>query len=136
MAACAFVFVLLTTQIEKTGKMELPQSGRELLGMIIYVLLLILAVISNIGMLVKAVNLLKSVRFERLDSGLILTMGLPDEKDTTTVRFIGRLYIQHTAKNNAILEKKYTAFNKCVDLFCVSTVALIALAMISIFLGL
>lgn len=136
LAACAFVFVLLTTQIEKTGKMELPQSGRELLGMIIYVLLLILAVISNIGMLVKAVNLLKSVRFERLDSGLILTMGLPDEKDTTTVRFIGRLYIQHTAKNNAILEKKYTAFNKCVDLFCVSTVALIALAMISIFLGL
>ena len=37
--------------------------------------------------------------------------------------------------NNAILEKKYTAFNKCVGLFCVSTVTLISLAVVSIFIG-
>lgn len=136
LAACAFVFVLLTTQIEKAGKMGLPKSGLELLGIIIYAVLLVVAVISNVGMLVMAVGLLKSVRFERLDSGLLLTSGLPDEKDTTAVRFIGRLYVQHTAKNNAVLEKGYTRFNKCVDAFCVSIVALIALALISIFLGL
>ena len=136
LAACAFVFVLLTTQIEKAGKMGLPKSGLELLGIIIYVVLLVVAVISNVGMLVMAVGLLKSVRFERLDSGVLLTEGVPDEKDTTAVRFIGRLYVQHTAKNNAVLEKGYTAFNRCVDAFCVSIVALIALALISIFLGL
>ena len=136
LAACAFEFLLLTTQIEKAGKMGLPQSGLELLGIIIYVVLLVVAVISNIGMLVMAVGLLKSVRFERLDAGLLLTEGVPDEKDTTAVRFIGRFYVQHTAKNNAVLEKGYTRFNRCVDLFCVSIVALIVLAMISIFLGL
>lgn len=136
LAACAFVFVLLTTQIEKAGKIGLPKSGLELLGIIIYAVLLVMAVISNVGMLVMAVGLLKSVRFERLDSGLLLTSGLPDEKDTTVVRFIGRLYVQHTAKNNAVLEKGYTRFNKCADSFCVSIIALIALAMISIFLGL
>ena len=38
-----------------------------------------------------SVSLLKSVRFERLDAGLLLTEGVPDEKDTTAVRFIGRL---------------------------------------------
>lgn len=96
----------------------------------------IVAVIGNVGMLVRTVNLLKSVNFERLDAGLVLTEGLPDEKDTTVVRFIGRLYVQRTEKNNAILEKGYTVFNKCVDLFCVSIIVLIALAIISIFLGL
>ena len=39
LAACAFVFTLLTTQIEKVGKMKLPQSGYELVGIIIYVIL-------------------------------------------------------------------------------------------------
>ena len=47
-----------------------------------------------------------------------------------------RLYVQHTTNNNAVLEKGYTAFNKCVDAFCVSIIALIALAIISNFLGL
>ncbi len=41
----------------------------------------------------------------------------------------------NTDNNNAILEKKYTAFNKCVGLFCVSTVTLISLAVVSIFIG-
>lgn len=36
LAACAFVFALLTTQIEKAGKLEVPQSGSELVGIIIY----------------------------------------------------------------------------------------------------
>ena len=136
LAACAFVFVLLTTQIEKAGKMRLPQSSLELLGIIIYAVLLVVAVISNVGVLVMAFGLLKSVRFERLDSGLLLTLGVLDEKDTTAVRFIGRLYVQHTAKNNTVLEKGYTRFNKCVDSFCISIVVLIVLAMVSIFLGL
>ena len=136
LAACAFGFALLTTQIEKAGKLEVPQSGSELLEIIIYTILLVVAVISNVGMLVMTVSLLKSVRFERLDAGLLLTEGVPDEKGTTAVRFIGRLYVQHTSKNNAVLEKGYTAFNRCVNAFCVSIVALIVLTIISIFLGL
>ena len=82
-----------------------------------------------------SVNLLRSMRFGRLDAGLLLTGGLPDEKDTTAVRFIGSIYTQNTDNNNAILEKKYTVFNKCVGLFCVSTVTLISLAVVSIFIG-
>ena len=132
LAACAFEFVLLTTQIEKAGKIKIPQSNVEFLLVITYVILLIASIVSNVGM---AVNLLKSVMFERLDAGLILTTGLPDEKETTVVRFIGRLYVQHTERNNAVLEKGYTVFNKCVNLFCVSVVTLIVLAIISIFLG-
>lgn len=103
LAVCAFVFVLLTTQIEKTGELGMPQSRSELLGIIIYVILLAVAVISNVGMLVMTVRLLKSVRFERLNSGLLLAEGVPDEKDTTAVRFIGRLYVQHTVNINAVL---------------------------------
>lgn len=135
LAACAFEFVLLTTQIEKAGKIKIPQSNVEFLLVITYVILLIASIVSNVGMVVMAVNLLKSVMFERLDAGLILTIGLPDEKETTVVRFIGRLYVQHTERNNAVLEKGYTVFNKCVNLFCVSVVTLIVLAIISIFLG-
>ena len=90
----------------------------------------------SIEMLQLLLRLLKSVRFERLNSGLLLAEGVPDEKDTTAVRFIGRLYVQHTVNNNAVLEKGYTAFNKCVDAFCLSIVALIVLTIISIFLGL
>lgn len=136
LAACAFVFALLTTQIEKVGNIQLPQSGLELCGIIAYVVLLTVSAISNVVMLVKTVNLLKSVRFERLDAGLLLIKGIPDERDTTAVRFIGSLYVQHTERNNALLENRYTAFNKCVELFCVSIVALIILAVISILLGL
>ncbi len=135
LAACAFIFVLLTTQIEKAGNVNLPQTKPELYGIIIYAILLAIAIVSNVAMLIMSVNLLRSMRFGRLDAGLLLTEGLPDEKDTTAVRFIGSIYAQNTDNNNAILEKKYTAFNKCVGLFCVSTVALISLAVVSIFIG-
>ena len=40
------MFALLTTQIEKAGKLDVPQSGSELLGIIIYTILLVVAVIS------------------------------------------------------------------------------------------
>ena len=128
LAACAFIFVLLTTQIEKAGNVNLPQTKPELYGIIIYALLLVIAIVSNVAMLIMSVNLLRSLRFGRLDAGLLLTEGLPDEKDTTAVRFIGSIYAQNT-------DKKYTAFNKCVGLFCVSTVTLISLAVVSIFIG-
>lgn len=136
LAAFALIFVLLTTQIEKAGKIQLPQSGLEFCEIVIYVILLAVAIISNGVMLTKVVNLLKSVSFERLDAGLLLIEGIPDEKETTAVRFIGRLYVQHTEKNNAILEKGYTVFNKCIQLFCVSIVTLIVLVILSILLGL
>ena len=135
MAACAFIFVLLTTQIEKAGNVNLPQTKPELCGIIFYAILLVIAIVSNVVMLIMLVNLLRSMRFGRLDAGLLLTEGLPDERDTTAVRFIGSIYAQNTDNNNTILEKKYTSFNKCVGLFCVSTVALISLAVVSIFIG-
>ena len=47
LAACAFVFVLLTTQIEKAGEIGLPKSGLELLGIIIYAVLLVMAVMRS-----------------------------------------------------------------------------------------
>lgn len=75
LVTCAFVFVLLTTQIEKTGKMKLPQRDLELFGIVIYIILVVVSVISNVGMLVMTVNLLKSVRFERLDARLVLITG-------------------------------------------------------------
>ena len=40
----------------------------------------------------------KRIPFERLDAGLLLTEGVPDEKDTTAVRFIGRLYTGNPAR--------------------------------------
>lgn len=135
LAACAFIFVLLTTQIEKTGNVNLPQTIRELWGIIIYVILLVIAIVSNVMMLLILVNLLRSMRFGRLDAKILLTGGLPDEKNTTAVRFIGRIYIQNTNYNNAILEKKYTSFNNCIGLFSVSMVVLISLAVVSIFIG-
>lgn len=61
----------------------------------------------------------------------MLTQGLLDESDITAVKFIGRLYVQNTERNNAILEKKYFRFNKCVVLFCVGTIAGIVLALLS-----
>ena len=36
LAACAFIFVLLTTQIEKAGNVNLPQTKPELCGIIFY----------------------------------------------------------------------------------------------------
>ena len=121
--------------VTKAGNVNLPQTKPELYGIIIYAILLVIAIVSNVAMLIMSVNLLRSMRFGRLDAGLLLTEGLPDEKDTTAVRFIGSIYAQNTDNKNAILEKKYTAFNKCVGLFCVSTVALISLAVVSIFIG-
>lgn len=135
LAACAFIFVLLTTQIEKAGNVNLPQTKPELYGIIIYAILLVMAIVSNVTMIIMLVNLLKSMIFGRLDSGLLLTEGLLDEKDTTAVRFIGSIYTKNTDNNNAFLEKKYTEFNKCVGLFCVSTVTLISLAVVSNFIG-
>lgn len=44
--------------------------------------------------------------------------------------------ISQESISDQLFKKGYTAFNKCVDAFCLSIVALIVLTIISIFLGL
>lgn len=131
LAACTFIFALLTSQIDKIGKMKFPSNCMELCIVILYVITLIIAIASNVLMIILSINLLKSTKFERIDEAILLTQGLLDESDITAVKFIGRLYVQNTERNNAILEKKYFRFNKCVVLFCVGTIAGIVLALLS-----
>ena len=114
LAACTFIFALLTAQIDKIGKMKFPSNCMELCIVILYVITLIIAIASNVLMIILSINLV----FFRI-SCLI------------GVKFIGRLYVQNTERNNAILEKKYFRFNKCVVLFCVGTIAGIVLALLS-----
>lgn len=71
LAACTFIFALLTTQIEKAGNVKLPQNKLELCEIIIYAILLVIAIGSNVVMLIMAVNMLKSMRFGRLDAGCL-----------------------------------------------------------------
>lgn len=67
LAACAFIFVLLTTQIEKAGNVNLPQTKPELCGIIFYAILLVIAIVSNIviQMLYEAQNIFNSLRMKR-----------------------------------------------------------------------
>lgn len=67
LAACAFIFVLLTTQIEKAGNVNLPQTKPELCGIIFYAILLVIAIISNIVIqtLYEAQNIFNSFRMKR-----------------------------------------------------------------------
>ena len=63
----AFIFVLLTTQIEKAGNVNLPQTKPELCGIIFYAILLVIAIVSNIviQMLYEAQNIFNSLRMKR-----------------------------------------------------------------------
>lgn len=131
LAACTFIFALLTAQIDKIGKMKFPSNRTELCIVLLYVITLIIAIASNVLMIILSINLLKSAKFERIDEAILLTQGLLDESDITAVKFIGRLYVQNTERNNAILEEKYSRFNKCAVLFCVCTIAGIVLALLS-----
>lgn len=67
LAACAFIFVLLTTQIEKAGNVNLPQTKPELCGIIFYAILLVIAIVSNVVMqtLYEAQNIFSSLRMKR-----------------------------------------------------------------------
>ena len=67
LAACAFIFVLLTTQIEKAGNVNLPQTKPELYGIIVYAILLVIAIVSNVVMqtLYEAQNIFNSLRMKR-----------------------------------------------------------------------
>lgn len=67
LAACAFIFVLLTTQIEKAGNVNLPQTKPELCGIIFYAILLVIAIVSDIviQMLYEAQNIFNSLRMKR-----------------------------------------------------------------------
>lgn len=67
LAACAFIFVLLTTQIEKAGNVNLPQTKPELCGIIFYAILLVIAIVSNVVMqtLYEAQNIFNSLRMKR-----------------------------------------------------------------------
>ena len=67
LAACAFIFVLLTTQIEKAGNVNLPQTKPELCGIIFYAILLVIAIVSNIVIqtLYEAQNIFNSFRMKR-----------------------------------------------------------------------
>ena len=130
LAACAFLFALLAAVIDKAGQFSFPVTIIDLIWILVYSIFLVGTIGFYIFMMFKLVGLLKSIRMARLDSGNILIKGLPDESEITTVKYIGLLYVQHTTENNALIETRYTEFNKCINLFLVNMLLLIVLALI------
>ena len=134
LTACAFLFVLLTAVIEKATALSFPTSKDDLAVIVLYVLLLSISIAFFLLLLINLVLLLRSNKVARIDSGALLEKGIPDEKETTAVRYIGSIYAQNSAANNAILEKRYNRFNLCVNMFCCSTIALLLTDVVCIFI--
>lgn len=114
LTVCAFVFVLITSLIEKAKDFCLPQNMTEESLVIVYWLLIIVDVVDFCVILVKLVVLLGSINFERLDIGDVLENNIIEERPKTSVKYIGAKYWKCINDNHAILERQYEKLNFCV----------------------
>ena len=114
LTVCAFVFVLITTLIEKASDFGMPQNMTKESLIIVYWLLIVVDVVAFCVVLAKLVVLLGSINFERLDSGDILENNIIEERTKTSVKYIGTKYWKCINDNHAILERQYEKMNFCV----------------------
>ena len=114
LTVCAFVFVLITSLIEKASNFGMPQNMTEQSLIIIYWLLIAVDAIAFCVVLAKLVALLGSINFERLDIGDVLENNIIEERPKTSVKYIGAKYWKCINDNHAILERQYEKLNFCV----------------------
>ena len=87
-------------------------------------------------MLIKLVGLLKSVPFARFNTREILKYDLIAQTPETIARYLGTKYVRCIDYNNELLEKRYKAFNFCVNLLVTDVVISILLAFVCVFISL
>lgn len=92
LTVCAFVFVLITTLIEKASDFGMPQNMTKESLIIVYWLLIVVDVVAFCVVLAKLVVLLGSINFERLDIGDVLENNIIEERTKTAVKYIGTKY--------------------------------------------
>ena len=80
LTVCAFIFVLLTSIIEKASTFQMSQDMTKISLIIIYWLLLLVDVVIFCVLLEKLVVLLGSIEFQRLDINNIMELNERDRK--------------------------------------------------------
>lgn len=135
LTVCAFVFVLITSLIEKVGDFCMPQNMAEESLIIVYWLLIIADVVTFCVVLVKLVVLLGSIKFERLDIGDVLENNIIEERPKTSVKYIGARYWKCIDNNHAILEKQYEKLNFCVIGLVLNVTISLVLSFVCVFIS-
>ena len=136
LTVCAFLFVLLTSTISEAAHFAFPHNGLAFTLIMLYVLLLICDVAVYSLMLIKLVGLLKSVPFARFNTRERLKYDLIAQTPETIARYLGTKYVRCIDYNNELLEKRYKAFNFCVNLLVTDVVISILLAFVCVFISL
>ena len=132
---CAFIFVLLTSIIEKAGTFNAPMDMAQFSWIVIYWILTLVDVVTFCVLLIKLVTLLGSISFERLDICDVMENNIIELKPKATVKYIGANYMRCIDSNHSILEKKYDGFNTCVRLLVVNVVLSLILSFVCAFIS-
>ena len=135
LTVCAFIFVLLTSIIEKAGTFNTPMDMAQFSWIVIYWILTLVDVVTFCILLIKLVTLLGSISFERLDICDIMENNIIELKPKATVKYIGANYMRCIGSNHSILEKKYDEFNTCVRLLVVNVVLSLILSFVCAFIS-
>lgn len=135
LTVCAFIFVLLTSIIEKAGTFNAPMDMAQFSWIVIYWILTLVDVVTFCVLLIKLVTLLGSISFERLDICDVMENNIIELKPKATVKYIGANYMRCIDSNHSILEKKYDGFNTCVRLLVVNVVLSLILSFVCAFIS-
>jgi len=134
LTVCAFIFVLLTSIIEKASTFQMSQDMTKILLIIIYWLLLLVDVVIFCVLLEKLVVLLGSIEFQRLDINNIMELNIIEKNPRTAVKYIGANYMQCVENNHTILEKRYEVFNTCVRFLVLNVLLSLSLSFVCVFI--
>lgn len=134
LTVCAFIFVLLTSIIEKASTFQMSQDMTKISLIIIYWLLLLVDVVIFCVLLEKLVVLLGSIEFQRLDINNIMELNIIEKNPRTAVKYIGANYMQCVENNHTILEKRYEVFNTCVRFLVLNILLSLSLSFVCVFI--
>ena len=134
LTVCAFIFVLLTSIIEKASTFQMSQDMTKISLIIIYWLLLLVDVVIFCVLLEKLVVILGSIEFQRLDINNIMELNIIEKNPRTAVKYIGANYMQCVENNHTILEKRYEVFNTCVRFLVLNVLLSLSLSFVCVFI--
>lgn len=116
LSICAFLFAFSMSSINKLGTLSMPQSIRDLIFIVMYIMITLVNTGMFIYLIYQLVKLLKGEKIKRLDAKDVLMGDLFSLPPKQAARVIGHIYLDAMTENNINIEERFLIFNKCTQL--------------------
>lgn len=131
---CAFIFLYTMDLIHSIVDFKLPSDVQQFVLVVIYLLMCVFTLGLFLYILIKLAQLLKPMRFQRIDSSFYVNNDVQLQDAFTVYSFTFVQYQRCINANNKELEKRFKDYSKCIICLVLIVVCLFILSVMKLFI--